>query len=49
LVIESTLFSLEIPPPKAVPDELGALLLMKESVIVTLPEVVAIPPPSAAA
>src|SRR5262245_61221596 len=38
-------FSLEIPPPRAVPEESTRLLLMRERVIVALPPVVLMPPP----
>ena len=46
LVSDRVLFSQSIPPPRAVPVELTWLLLMTESVIVTLPPVVLMPPPS---
>ena len=46
LVSDRRLFSLKIPPPRAVPDELAWLLLITELVIVALPEVVPMPPPS---
>ena len=49
LVNDRRLSSLEIPPPKAVPDELTRLLLMAVLVIVALPEVVSMPPPSVVA
>ena len=48
-ISDRRLFSLSIPPPMAVPDELTWLLLMAELVIVAMPPVVLMPPPAAVA